>query len=79
MSCNRDLTLDEALADPMIAAALRADRVDPRRFEALLRGTARRRSTLPRRPRAPPRAPAQLRRGDQLRSAAVPPRRLHAW
>ncbi len=42
MSCNRDLTLDEALADPMIGAALRADRVDLRQFETLLRSTARR-------------------------------------
>ena len=42
MSWNRDLTLDEALADPMIGAALRADRVDPREFELLLRSTARR-------------------------------------
>ncbi len=42
MSWNRDLTLDEALADPMIGAALRADRVDPRQFETLLRCTARR-------------------------------------
>ena len=42
MSWNRDLTLDEALNDSMIAAALRADRVDPRQFEALLRSTARR-------------------------------------
>lgn len=42
MSWNRDLTLDEALNDPMIAAALRADRVDPRQFETLLRSTARR-------------------------------------
>jgi hypothetical protein len=42
MSCNSDLTLDEALADPMIGAALRADHVDPRQFETLLRSTARR-------------------------------------
>ena len=42
MSWNRDLTLDEALADPMIGAALRADRVDPRQFEILLRTAARR-------------------------------------
>ena len=42
MSWNRDLTLDEALADPMIGAALKADHVDPRQFETLLRSTARR-------------------------------------
>ena len=41
MSWNRDLTLDEALSDPMIAAVLRADSVDPRQFETLLRSTAR--------------------------------------
>ena len=54
MSCARDLTLDEALADPVIGAALRADRVDPRQFEILLRSTARRlgegRSRAPRAP-----------------------------
>ena len=38
----RDLTLEEVLADPVIGAAMRADRVDPRRFETLLRTTARR-------------------------------------
>ncbi len=38
----RDLTLDEVLSDPVIGAAMRADRVDPRRFEILLRTTARR-------------------------------------
>ena len=41
MSWNRDLTLDEVLADPMIGAALRADRVDHRQFETLLRTAAR--------------------------------------
>lgn len=41
MSWNRDLTLDEVLADPMIGAALKADHVDPRQFETLLRSTAR--------------------------------------
>lgn len=43
MSCiARDLTLDEALADPMIGAVLQADHVDRRGFETLLRATARR-------------------------------------
>ena len=43
MSCtDRDLTLEEVLADPVIGAAMRADHVDPRRFETLLRTTARR-------------------------------------
>lgn len=42
MTCTSlDLTIDDALADPMIAAAMRADRVDPGRLEALLRTTAR--------------------------------------
>lgn len=42
MSCNsRDLTIEGAMADPIIAAAMRADRVDPRGFEHLLRATAR--------------------------------------
>lgn len=36
-----DLTIDGALADPVIAAAMRADRVDPGRLEHLLRATAR--------------------------------------
>ena len=43
MTCNgRDLTIEAALADPVIGAVMRADRVDPQRFEALLRTTARR-------------------------------------
>lgn len=43
MSCiARDLTLDEALADPMIGAVLKADHVDRGGFETLLRSTARR-------------------------------------
>ncbi len=46
MSCiARDLTLDEALADPMIGAVLKADHVDRRGFETLLRATARRLDT----------------------------------
>jgi hypothetical protein len=43
MSCkSRDLTIEEALVDPVIGAAMRADHVDPRGLEALLRSTARR-------------------------------------
>jgi hypothetical protein len=38
---NRDLTIESALADPMIQALMSADRVKPRAFEALLRGAAR--------------------------------------
>ncbi len=42
MSCsNFDLTIEGVLADPLIGAAMRADRVDPRRFETMLRATAR--------------------------------------
>ena len=42
MSCNSlDLTIEGALADPVIGAVMRADRVDPQRFEALLRSKAR--------------------------------------
>lgn len=43
MSCSTpDLTLDEALADPVIGAVLKADHIDRRHFEMLLRTTARR-------------------------------------
>ena len=42
MSCiSLDLTLEGALADPMVAALMRADRIDPKRFEDLLRSKAR--------------------------------------
>ncbi len=42
MTCTSlDLTVDEALADPVIGAAMRADHVDPRRLETMLRSTAR--------------------------------------
>lgn len=41
MTCTGlDLTLNDVLTDPMIAAAMRADRVDPQGFERLLRTTA---------------------------------------
>lgn len=41
MTCTGlDLTLNDVLTDPMIAAAMRADRVDPHGFERLLRSTA---------------------------------------
>ena len=63
MSWNCDLTLDEALADPMIGAALKADRVDPRQFETLLRSTARRLA-------APRRIPTPALRGGPLLAAA---------
>ena len=42
MSCiSLDLPLEGALADPMVAAVMRADRIDPKRFEDLLRSKAR--------------------------------------
>jgi hypothetical protein len=38
---SRDLNIATVLADPMIAAMMKADRVAPRDLEALLRGKAR--------------------------------------
>ncbi len=56
MTCTGpDLTIDDALADPVIGAAMRADRIDPRGFEDLLRATARH-LDRERRPAAPLRA-----------------------
>ena len=42
MTCNPDLTTAGALSPPVSAAAMRADKVDPRAFEGLLRAAARR-------------------------------------
>ena len=42
MACDADLTIEGALRDPLIAAVMRADRVDPRALEVLLRGAKRR-------------------------------------
>ena len=39
---NRELTLTDLLADPMILAVMAADRVDPAALEATLSGLARR-------------------------------------
>jgi hypothetical protein len=47
MSPERDLTIDSALADPMIRVAMLADRVNPRDFETLLRSTAKRLAVAP--------------------------------
>lgn len=42
MSCTQtDLTIDAVLADPVIGALMRADRVDVLRLEACLRSKAR--------------------------------------
>ena len=49
MSCkSRELTIEDVLADPVIGAAMKADRVDPCRFEMFLRVTARRLDAAPR-------------------------------
>ena len=72
MSCNRDLTLDEALADPVIGAVLKADRVDRRGFETLLRATARRLGHE-RGPAARPTA------GLPVRGRCMAPSDLAAW
>ncbi len=73
MSCiARDLTLDEALADPMIGAVLAADRVDRRGFETLLRATARR--------LAPGRGPSARPTAHlAARSRTTPSTDLAAW
>ena len=38
---NRELTLTDLLADPMILAVMAADRVDPAALQAMLSGLAR--------------------------------------
>ena len=40
MSQRKDLTIDEAIRDPMIRLVMKADRVNPRAFEAMLRTVA---------------------------------------
>ena len=40
MSQRKDLTIDEAIRDPMIRLVMKADRVDPQSFEAMLRSLA---------------------------------------
>jgi len=40
MPQRRDLTIDEAVRDPMIRLVMKADNVDPRAFEAMLRSLA---------------------------------------
>ena len=46
MTCFSDPTLREVLADPLIRTVMAADRVDPQRLEAQLKGMA---STIARR------------------------------
>ena len=50
---SRDLTIDSVLADPIISALMKADRVDPVVFERLLRGKARQVSSPSRAPLVP--------------------------
>ncbi|RWL20695.1 MAG: hypothetical protein EOR57_08925 [Mesorhizobium sp.] len=52
MSQRKDLTIDEVLKDPMIRMLMKADRVDPRSFETMLRALA---DTQGRSHKAPPR------------------------
>jgi len=40
MSQRNDLTIDEVVKDPMIRLLMKADRVDPGAFEAMLRSLA---------------------------------------
>ena len=40
MSQRKDLTIDEAIRDPMIRLVMKADHVDPRGLEAMLRSMA---------------------------------------
>jgi hypothetical protein len=40
MPQRRDLTIDEAVRDPMIRLVMKADGVDPRAFEKMLRSLA---------------------------------------
>jgi len=40
MTCSSDPTLREALSDPLIRTVMAADRVDPQRLEAQLKGIA---------------------------------------
>ena len=40
MPQRRDLTIDEAVRDPMIRLVMKADGVDPRAFERMLRSLA---------------------------------------
>jgi hypothetical protein len=40
MSQRKDLTIDEVVKDPMIRMLMKADRVDPRAFEVMLRSLA---------------------------------------
>ncbi|MBN9219355.1 MAG: hypothetical protein J0I79_15505 [Mesorhizobium sp.] len=47
MPQRRDLTIDEAVRDPMIRLVMKADGVDPRAFEKMLRSLAEERREVP--------------------------------
>jgi hypothetical protein len=40
MQKRKDLTIDEAIRDPMIRLVMKADRIDPKAFERMLRSLA---------------------------------------
>ncbi|CAN7411075.1 hypothetical protein LJR234_002780 [Mesorhizobium amorphae] len=63
MSQRKDLTIDEAIRDPMIRLVMKADRVDPRALEATLRSLAA--EQAPAR-KAAPRFPEETARSRQL-------------
>jgi hypothetical protein len=62
MSQRKDLTIDEAIRDPMIRLVMKADRVDPRAFEATLRSLAAAQAPA----RKAPRFPEEMARSRQL-------------
>lgn len=47
LSCHEELTLSDALSDPLIQAVMAADGVDARELEAMLSDVARRRQDRP--------------------------------
>ena len=65
---SRDLTIESVLADPMILAVMKADRVNPIDFEMLLRGKARQVSGAPRAPLVPASLLACVARGSVRRA-----------
>jgi hypothetical protein len=66
---NRELTLTDLLADPMILAVMAADRVDPAALEAALSGLARR--LEPARPAAGPVAAPLSRAHERKRLSRI--------
>ena len=69
MTCeSRDLTIESALADPMIQAVMRADRVKPTDVQDLLRGKARQMRGMPFAPLLSPGLLAQSARAAARRA-----------